>query len=241
MQHHILGYVAEDPINGWGKNINRGGAKRRLASYAVVCSGWRAFFEPRLFRKLTVTQRDFQQLRRLEPRAKQWTKYIWLRIELDPYDCGDCCQPESNYTHGKNTDVTERAMLEFFQIMSWWSYNYYGDGITLEISIHSPSDREHAFRSFDFDAVPNHESPEANLSHPAYDPGHDPSWARKAGAIRRLFGRGAMPVEFGCSLPTAEIISRLVVRRQTRRRMTPTGYARTLNANSYLMLPRPSY
>ncbi|KAL2195718.1 hypothetical protein P885DRAFT_39936, partial [Corynascus similis CBS 632.67] len=163
-------------------------------------------------------------------RAKQWTKYIWLRIELDPYDCGDCCQPESNYTHGKNTDVTERAMLEFFQIMSWWSYNYYGDGITLEISIHSPSDREHAFRSFDFDAVPNHESPEANLSHPAYDPGHDPSWARKAGAIRRLFGRGAMPVEFGCSLPTAEIISRLVVRRQTRRRMTPTGYAHIFSA-----------
>ncbi|KAL2184868.1 hypothetical protein L209DRAFT_405506 [Thermothelomyces heterothallicus CBS 203.75] len=120
--------------------------------------------------------------------------------------------------------------------MVLWSIGYSGDGFTLEISIHSPSDREHAFGSFDFDAVldsgtlPNSEPSGSGPPRPAYDRDHNPRWARKVGAIRRLFGRGAMPVEFSCMLPPVEIINRLVVRRQTRRRMTPTGYAHIFSA-----------
>ena len=140
-----------------GDNVNRGGVKRRLTRYSLVAREWHCFFAGKLFGRLTVTQGpDFDQLGTVGNLQCALIKHLWLRIAMAPYDCDQCSVPESHRAHEANVDTTRRAVQDLLRVISSWDplRNGYPVGMTLEISMLSPSDRCHGFAAYDFDALP---------------------------------------------------------------------------------------
>ena len=234
--------VADDPRTEWGANINHGGIKKRLSPYCLVSREWHEFFASRLFRRLTVSKElEFSQLRQLGFNQKKFVKHIWLRIDLATYPCELSWAAEDAVWHGKNIGIVERTLEKFFDEMAWYGSwlidepdESYG-GMTLEISIHSPSDREHCFRGFyDFDAEPNL-APSWPLGPCFVAAGHPVGAAQynQQDAIvpyLRLFGYSALDARMNRRLFVLRFITRLVVRRQTRRRLTPPAACLILKA-----------
>jgi hypothetical protein len=146
---------------------------------------------------------------------------------------------ENAEEHGKNIDIVQEVIEQFFLVLRACAIPIDTGGmpedVTLEISIHSPSDRGHYFKPFDFDAVPitvpelpsSDTAPVSDTS--SFDTYHDLSHAG-AGPVRRLFGRSALDVRWDEPLLPVNFITGLVVRRQTRRRLTPLGACRILQA-----------
>lgn len=102
-------------------------------------------------------------------------------------------------------------------------------GVTLELSIHSPSDRCHQFKHYQFDSDA--------IRHPVYnDPAHGfvegGTSTPSMNSIMRLYGSN--PIDIGSAsiqpLPTVDHITKLVIRRLNRRRLAPQGLARILRA-----------
>jgi hypothetical protein len=156
----------------------------------------------------------------------------WLTL----LDSDHCTEPEDAQWHGTNTVIVEQAIKDFFGIISAWSDSQGGvpEDVTLEISIHSPSDREHHFKPFDFDAVPVPELPScdtatAPASGPSVDTSH-PIWQAGANSVRRLFGRSALDARWDGPLLPAYFITGFVIRRQTRRRLSPLAACCILQA-----------
>lgn len=115
-----------------GHSAGCGHVGQRRAAIASVCSEWQAFFERRSFRKLVLhvsdlakfekmvkrrtNSRNAVQSRSRANRASEGStlkvarmpqiKHIWLRNELNRYDCPKCRDPEGGrepvrYTHTK--------------------------------------------------------------------------------------------------------------------------------------------
>jgi hypothetical protein len=176
-----------------------------------------------------------------------------LRVLLEGYDCGQCHEEEDAVWHGRNTALTEKAIVDFFYVIYDLETKAIYNGaalanVILEISIHSPSDEMHYFKSYDFNVTsdaktdqfaalfnglnpvptpPPHNPPQvvphADTPHRELEPG-------EIGPIRRLFGRSAMDVRFAVPLAPLNCITRFVVRRQTRRRLNAIGMCRILAA-----------
>lgn len=234
-------HVATNPRQAWGCNLNGGGFKKRLAGYASVSREWNEFFASKMFRKLTVNQLDLSALSTLLPGHRKFVKHIWLRVMLYQYDCNQCHEKEDAVCHGKNTDATEDAIEHLFFIMDEWCLGE-RDGliptdVTLEISIHSPSDKLHYFQVYDFDVTPDDDAREfASVSNGLgsvpmclpddplqrafrVDTPHRHINYGDIGPICRLFGRSAIDARFEAPLIPIPFITRFMVRRQTRRRL----------------------
>lgn len=237
----IWEYVADDPKTEWGANISHGGVKRRLSTYCLVAREWHEFFASRLFRKLTVSKDlEFMQLRQLSFNQKKFIKHIWLRIDLAMYPYEQCWETEGAVWHGTNIGIAAATLVEFFCQMAWhgsWLVSEPDEssgGMTLEISIHSPSDRQHHFRNlYDFDAEPDPTRPWLSDPFDAPDcPFGGAQYDRENAIVPflRLFGHSALDVQLNGRLPVLRFITRLVVRRQTRRRLTPPAACLILKA-----------
>jgi hypothetical protein len=176
-----------------------------------------------------------------------------LRVLLEGYDCGQCHEEEDAVWHGRNTALTEKAIADFFGVIFDLEIKAICNGaalanVMLEISIHSPSDEMHYFQSYDFNvtsdakidhfaalfnglnpvpAPPPHSPPQVV---PHADTPHRKLEHGEIGPIRRLFGRSAMDVRFAFPLAPLNCITRFVVRRQTRRRLSAIGMCYILGA-----------
>ncbi len=165
-------------------------------------SAWHRFFATKLFGRLTVTPGpDFDQLRDMAHGQCAAIRHLWLRIPLAPYDCTQCNHPESTELHRANVNTVQHAIRGIVNIMMSWDpkRNGYPENVTLEISIHSWSDRCHGFAAYDFDAVPEglegvgpDDDPLVHqaLSHHAFV--HHPQVGDEQRATWRLFGHHAM-------------------------------------------------
>lgn len=123
--------------------------KYDLSACAVVCHEWQAVFEKANFRTITLGALDIEGFTRVVIPRIQLVTRIWLRIELSPYSCRHCRQPESIKEARANNDIFSTALYGLFQQLSAWedrnrhTYAPQFKRITLELSAHSPSDATH--------------------------------------------------------------------------------------------------
>jgi hypothetical protein len=131
------------------------------------------------------------------PRRKI-VKYIWLRIELQEYECPDCQSPETDLETKINLDIITTTLTNAFRTLSIWN-SVQDLTLTLDITVHSPSDSQHDFNDLHFgsDLVTDLEVPrgipdvESHVTQTTL-----PLWAR-CGSIYRLLKHVEIEPEFG--------------------------------------------
>ncbi|OPB44499.1 hypothetical protein A0O28_0028180 [Trichoderma guizhouense] len=121
----------------------------RLSNAAVVSREWQAVIEPHVFEYIRVTSQRIAQLNLMTQRNRDHVRYIWFCIELEQYDCRKC---DSFDRRGFQTNKSEnKLILESFQspftALATWEPN---GSLTLDISLYSKSDNEHAFKYLTF-------------------------------------------------------------------------------------------
>ncbi|KAF4982355.1 hypothetical protein FZEAL_2007 [Fusarium zealandicum] len=206
-----------------------------LAPCAAVCRDWQEFLERNLLGKLIIHQRDVNSLCRLKPRQIDLVRHLWLRVELLPYDCPSCNTPESRGTSDRNHLIVQNALIKLSTILSGWTDRghsnsaAHGSGLTLEISVHSPSDSKHWFKNILFSDVSESEVDRVrvNRSH---------GWLNgqlfvkpNCNTVARLFGD---PIYLAprVRLPAMRSVKHFVIRRQTRRFLSKETLDRILGS-----------
>ncbi|CAG9944810.1 unnamed protein product [Clonostachys rosea f. rosea IK726] len=121
---------------------------RILSTCAVVCQGWQAYFEKENFIRLILHQDDVSRFGKILARHQRtsFVRWIWLRIELPTYDCSRC-GTESTDEDVANKYIFTNAVWDLLGTLSTWPRNKEIEqerrGLTLELSVHSPSDTDH--------------------------------------------------------------------------------------------------
>ncbi|KAM0435061.1 hypothetical protein ACHAPT_003150 [Fusarium lateritium] len=183
-----------------------------LTDYSLVCKEWQQFFEKEIYRHITLTRPHFRTFYSFVRRQKHLVKHIWLRIELEPYECDECYHTYTNRASPNDDLELRRSISGLFSILQSW-YQGGDSGLTLEISIWSPSDSEHTFRDdvyidSNLDLIVDLDRPEGPCDEFFRDIDGDDMW-------RRPYGVGLYP-EFDITLPRVPIVTGLLVRRHTR-------------------------
>ncbi|KAL6829665.1 hypothetical protein J3E69DRAFT_354992 [Trichoderma sp. SZMC 28015] len=121
----------------------------RLSNAAVVSREWQAVIEPHIFAYIRVTSQRIAQLNAMTQRNRDHVRYIWFCIELERYDCRKC---DSFDRRGFQTNKSEnKLILESFQSLFTALATWEPKGsLTLDISLYSKSDNEHAFKYLTF-------------------------------------------------------------------------------------------
>ena len=160
------------------KDCQRQKSKHVLAKCASVCRSWQDTWEYRNFQELVLTPSCLPMLRTVLKGKNSYRfnhiQLIWLRIELEEYDCSVCQTAEDEETIKKyvilttslcacccRTNTLDRHCITFtnavwslLKILSAWKmpigpplvHEMDEPGLELEISVHSPSDCQHVFR-----------------------------------------------------------------------------------------------
>ncbi|KAH8677671.1 hypothetical protein BX600DRAFT_431002 [Xylariales sp. PMI_506] len=237
----VLEAVAQNPGGRIESTIDEPTAntlqtKAHFAKYAAVCKEWQAFFEPRLYNYLAITQSCFDMFSEFVHRQRYLLKHIWLRIELGTYACPSCKDVKGMLQSCQDGNIVERAIWELFSIMSAWKMDQFPlpDRLTLEISMYSPSDSQHCFRG-DLHLGPDSLGSKDIDSYKSriHDRYHGWSFGRRQerpplGAIFRL--TQVIDAELSPTLPIVDFVSSFLLRRQTRRRLSPHTLQRILQS-----------
>ena len=229
----VLEMLARDPSDS-----NTGSRKAHLASYATVSKEWQSLFERRNFYKLTLDSSCLDDFENIVRRQRGLIKYIWLRIRLRTYGCPDCKKLEGQRESARNHAIVSKAIWKLFTILSTWERNadQNDEGMTLEISAHSTSDFQHAFKDhyFETDAYP--ESIDEYESSEFHDPSHGWDNGRRFAkpgieCIYRILGRERMLPTFHVGhIPDVNFVTSFLVRRQTRRQFRAEAVFQILNS-----------
>ncbi|KAM0251720.1 hypothetical protein ACHAQJ_008041 [Trichoderma viride] len=196
------------------------------ASLASVCGEWKVVLEKANYRKLKLRSsrlNDFDSM--VPPRKRKLIHHIWLDVELPRYT-SRCCSRRRSLSPQVIRIVSE-AIWKLFSILSKWTP---ANKLTLELNIISPSDSEHWFKYLYFSSDHIEGDKEAIQPYEADYPYHDPlhGWiqgqqviAPPKAAVSRIFRPTAL--YFREALPRVEAVTRLVIRRQLRRCISPSG------------------
>lgn len=183
----------------------------QLTDYSLVSKEWQQFFEKEIYRHITIERRYFRTFHRYLRRQRHLVKYIWLRIELERYECDVCDHRLLNQAPQNDHLELRRSIIGLFTILHEWD----GDGasdIKLEISVWSRSDFDHTFREdvyidSDFNLICELDRPEGPCDETFREMDGENMW-------RRPYGLGLQPnIEH---LPRVRAITGLLMRRQTR-------------------------
>lgn len=201
-----------------------------LAPYASVSRDWQDVFEKHTFSRLTLTARRLRSFH-FATRRRDQVKYIWLCIELPEYDCSECEKYETaKYAEGITIYVKDVMRKALFILSTWKARG----SLTLDISVHSPSDSKHWFANsyYGSDAVPTSEvkhclSNVQNSWHGWIDGQRIAPLPEKS--VDRLFVEMIeFEEDFWRGLPNVTAVTSLLLRRQTRRRWTPKNIYKLL-------------
>ncbi|KAL1852834.1 hypothetical protein Daus18300_011997 [Diaporthe australafricana] len=202
----------------------------QLAALTTVCRDWKDFFEGKLFQRLTLkTEADIQTLAQLvQGRRRAHVKWIWLRIELPMYDCQQCHRLETRDDIQIQKATFTNCVWNLFDVLSTWKIkDVRNDGLTLELSAHSPSDAHHFNKDLRFrlhDTAWDRWDDRPVLAH--NDPFHGWQYGKQVKTIPRdakyrLFGSGLrfdynLPSvrRLHMRLPKVSVVASLVIRRQ---------------------------
>ncbi|KAL1882517.1 hypothetical protein Plec18167_002933 [Paecilomyces lecythidis] len=199
---------------------------------APVCKDWQTFIENRILSRLKLRTSDLDYLEHITARQRRLVKHIWLNIELRRYTCRHCQRRESSLWRADNSSLINDAIMKLFSILSNWGST--DDGLTLELSMQSPSDSEHWFKNCYFGAHGEDENVSSRpKDHRAatirlHDPKH--GWvngrqvkAPNRRAIHRLHEPVGLKGDLYAFIPRVSVVTGFVVRRQCRRRLFSNG------------------
>ncbi|KAK1689293.1 hypothetical protein BDP55DRAFT_545700 [Colletotrichum godetiae] len=220
LRQMILQTIARQ-TSGWG-------------ACASVCKEWQAILEKESFRQLKLQVSCLADIEAIiSIKQAQLVRHIWLNVELKPYTCRSCQTTESYSWACGNNHVARRAITKLFSILSRWPV-VEGAELTLELSIQSPSDKEHCFKNLYFGGVgededlkfdrSGHRLPHLDSKHSFHDFQH--GWmngrqvdAPNGKALLRIFE--PLYFKFKEGLPQVKAVTRFILRRQCRRQIEP--------------------
>lgn len=221
------------------------------SAYASVCKEWQYVLEKENFRRLDLHPLClFHMGLIIGPRLRPLVKHIWLDLEVLQHACSRCPAPADrygSYTDAENTIFVSLMIKRLFSILSRWSVEDIVDGLTLELSVTSPSDSQHYFRNLYFGSgshvdetpAPHHRRKQNPNTHPRpqfpsdwyHDPAHDWEAGRQVNPpCRKELDQLFHPIHFHFEreLPIVPVITKLVIRRQCRRQIEPKGLGRII-------------
>ncbi|KAL7945115.1 hypothetical protein V8C42DRAFT_324607 [Trichoderma barbatum] len=208
MRLQVLETLAQDPSH----SVIDSGGKYGLANYALVCRSWQSIFEKANFRRLVLWQGDLDDLAKIPKRCRPYVRHVCLRIEIQEYrPWGNApemsIRPERMEDIAANNDIIELAVGNLFGVLKSWEKEIKPGyrGMTLEMSIHSPSDPRHVYRGITATRL--------EMGLPWMDE------VGLEGAVARVFG-GSVHIRFYQSLPQLNLVTRFIMKRHTRRRVS---------------------
>lgn len=114
------------------------------SQYAAVNREWQAYFEAYNFNRLILGHSDVGEFGKIVSRSHRGplVRWIWLRVELLKYGCDKCSKQESleeRTAHEARLTLAMRDLLGYLSELDADDH----PGVSLELSVHSPSDSEH--------------------------------------------------------------------------------------------------
>ncbi|KAI1259559.1 hypothetical protein F5Y18DRAFT_294584 [Xylariaceae sp. FL1019] len=216
----------------------------KMAALATVSRHWQAQLEQYIFSRITLTPSRLEKFSSMIRRNQSLVRYIWLCLELDSYDCTKCvpstteAMEEDFYIINTANGCPITATFEkLFLSLSMWDCHGH---LTLDISIHSPSDSEHWFKYLSFvPDIPHGNYTEQTVLEDAQD---DPRHGWVAGrqssppvqAFRMIydsimsegpFASEELEWQWWDRLPKVTAVTHLLLRQQNRRRWKPNSLA----------------
>ncbi|KAM0255675.1 hypothetical protein ACHAQJ_005519 [Trichoderma viride] len=190
--------------------------KHGLTNYALVCKKWKSTFEKANFSRLILHQSDLDHLPKIPKRCRPYVKHIWLRIELDEYHPAPSTgliRPERLEDTVAYNEGIELSIGNLFSTLKSWEKVVEPGfrGMTLELSIHSPSNSKFVPRGVHVREL----EMETPLSQSRVDRGS----VNDEPAVSRAFG-GYVHIKFHQKLPQLKLVKRFLIPRHTRRRFT---------------------
>ena len=212
-----------------------------LASFAATSREWQSPVEKYTFAAIRLTPPRIGDLLAMTRRNRARVRYFWLCLELEPYNFA-ASDPRDDLLFGLdagNYELIVSAFQHLFSILSNWGPAPIG-GLTLDISVYSMSDVAHWFE------YPKFEPDLGFLPHEYQWALDEPVVLSQAGtsSISNIFETylpkgavrkaSALIADFDkemdedyegdqrwMKLPMAPIVTRLLLRQQTRRRWRP--------------------
>lgn len=212
-----------------GKHTNP--FKAGFTDYVLTCKEWQAALEKHNFSRLTLHQNCISSLERLAVERQRLIRRLWLRIELRRYNCSICNEDNHGGPNSGSGMIARKAIMKLFLVLSEWNRSL-SDGLTLEISIHSPSDSRHTYRGLHTTHLP---STHDVIDHPDgvvfHQHNHAAGVLEQAGTLpifaflgshfNRLFSD--ILINFPTRLPLVACITDFQIRRHTRRQLSASG------------------
>ncbi|CAI6339978.1 unnamed protein product [Periconia digitata] len=234
-----------DPIPSeiWIMILEHLASVTKIAQYATVCRKWQAVIEKLNFHSLSLSARDGLIPDSIMAKRNSLIKYIWYSIELPDYGCSKCSHWDSPRDVRVSSWRIKDGIDTMFQALSKHQH-LHSRGMTLDLSIHSLSDAEHYFKHIRFE--PANIDPANALSRTRmkekvlhHVPEH--SMTPPFTAVERImsvlpfsdFDASGLKIpetdeRFWSSVPQVPCVTRLLLRRQTRRRWDPPTITRLL-------------
>ncbi|KAH7140605.1 hypothetical protein EDB81DRAFT_691883 [Dactylonectria macrodidyma] len=132
-----------------------GRQKSSIPIFASVCLEWQLFFERHTFRRLVLDSSTLTKFAKFVKGNKatrlNYIRFVWLRIKLPEYTCLSCSKAEDGDTVRNNNRIFTSAIMKLMKVLSAWKPGYRREGLTLEISAHSPSDGKHQFMNIEME------------------------------------------------------------------------------------------
>ncbi|KAI3321624.1 hypothetical protein HD806DRAFT_545823 [Xylariaceae sp. AK1471] len=217
----ILATIAYQKYPGW-------------ASLASVCREWQYVLEKVNFHKIKLRVsclEDFEHI--ATPQKRGIIRHICLNVELPRY-ASPCCSKRRSPS-AKISSIVSDGIWKLFSILSAWRP---ANSLALEINVYSPSDCKHWFKNIylssddvehDEDAMPDAwrtGSQYHDLQH-GWMHGQQVKGPPKT-AMLRLF----RPIQlvFHGMLPRVKAVTCLIMRRQLRRCISPSGLSLLLRS-----------
>lgn len=212
----ILGAVTQQKNPGW-------------TSFASVCKEWQLFIEKQNFCQLKLQVPcldDFERVTQQSKRRRRLIRHIWLDVELPEYSCDLSHREESFSWSDSNSSNISKGIWKLFRILSTWESGPELErrNLTLELNAHSPSDSKHWFKNCYFTSDNKEDEDADSDCRNWHDEKHgwvdgQQTTTPPYGAVRRLFE--TITLDPKQDLPSVEIVTSFVVRRQLRRWLPP--------------------
>ncbi|KAK4077862.1 uncharacterized protein Triagg1_3556 [Trichoderma aggressivum f. europaeum] len=193
--------------------------KARASVCAAVCKKWYGYFEPYIFRRLTLSKKRLGELESMVTGSRRrFVQHIWLRFERT-------VQPgvtPVNIRLDYDTLQFNATLFQLFEILSEWSERSVGQpGITLELTAFSAADPDHSMK----DTVPDElkdvdltvdseplnaiykKAPSARRALTEYESGQQYE-------VRNFYIHRSHPSSRILRLPEVGLITNLIIRRQ---------------------------
>lgn len=190
--------------------------KHGLTNYALVCKSWQKIFEKANFSRLTIDDEDFVRLAKIPKRCWPYVRHIWLRILLEKYyplHRTGSVRPELLEDTAAYNDRIEGTIVRLFSILSSWEKVVKPDarGITLELSVHSPSNSTYIPRGVHVKGLDMRMPFQGNQEYRG-------TLNAELAASRAL--GGYVHIRFDNQLHRLKLVKALLIPRHTRRRFT---------------------